>query len=261
MSKTILSQSVSNALTILEYLSDQKGGVPIRRLSEQLGIARSTLHRLLLALESKGFVCKDPQSGNYKLGTKILLLVSKFQEKMDIREEALPIMREARDQCNETITLLVIEGAERVCIESLEGLQPLRGVISVGERLPLHCGASGKVLLSSLTEREIDWIIAQRGLQRFTGKTITDPVKMKKELKMIRRQQYAVSHGERYPGVSSLSTPIRDATGKVIAAFTISGPNIRFNKTRLPELLGLARKSAKTISRKLGFGSFGETFA
>lgn len=261
MEKTTLSQSVSNAFTILEYLSDQQGGVPIRRLSEQLGIARSTTHRLLLALESKGFVCKDSQTGNYKLGTKILLLVSKLQEKMGIREEALPIMREARTQCGETITLLVIEGAERVCIESLEGLQPLRGVISVGARLPLHCGASGKLLLASLTEKEIDGIIGQQGLLRFTEKTITDLVKMKKELRMIRRQQYAVSHGERYAGVSSLATPIRDATGKVIAAFTISGPNIRFNRTHLPLLLDLAKKSAETISRRLGFDSFGKPFA
>lgn len=259
MSKTTVSQSVVNTFIILEYLSEMKGGVSIRRMSSDLRIPRNTVHRLLLASESKDYVCKDPESGSYKLGTKILLLASKLQEKMDIREEALPVMRETRNQCNETITLLVIEGMERVCIESLEGQQPLRGVISVGDRLPLHCGASGKLLLISLTDKEIDWMIAQTGLERFTERTITDPIKLKRELKLIRKRQYAVSHGERFSGVSSLATPVKDATGKVVAAFTISGPNIRFNRSRLPELVDLAQKSAANISRNLGFKSPGET--
>lgn len=149
---------------------------------------------------------------------------------------------------------------ERVCIESLEGQQPLRGVISVGDRLPLHCGASGKLLLAFLADEKADRIIAQKRLIKFTERTITDPIKLKRELRLIRGRQYAISRDERTYGVTSLATPLRDVTGKMIAALAISGPNIRFNRKRLPELVDLAKESADSISQKLGFGNSGRTF-
>ena len=127
-------------------------------------------------------------------------------------------------------------------------------LVPIGSSLPLWAGTSGRLLLACLPDDKREKLLAQLALQRFTEETITSVAALRRDLQRVRKQGYAVSYGERVGGAASISTPVRDGRGNVVAAFTISAPRERF-LSQEELLLHLAREGAARLSAQIGYTS------
>jgi len=246
-------QSIKRAIRILNSFALKKGELGVTELSERLNLHKSTVHRILVTLEDEGFMVKDQVSQKYRLGIKLFELGHIVKEQMEIRNYALPTMKELSQKTEESIDLNILSDGKRVSIEKIESPHDVRRIIQLGKSLPLYCGGSGKVLLAFLPDEEIENIIQKEKLIPFGANTITDPTKLKEHLKEIRQNGYAISFEERILGSASVAGPILNYKGKVVASLSVSGPVTRFTKKKIPVLVSLVKKRVKKISTLLGY--------
>lgn len=246
-------QSIKRAVQILNSFTFKKDELGVSELSERLNLHKSTVHRILVTLEDEGFVAKDQVSQKYRLGIKLFELGHIVKEQIEIRNYALPIMKELAQKTEESIDLNILSDGKRVSIEKIESPHDVRRIIQLGKSLPLYCGGSGKALLAFLPDEEIDKIIQKEKFIPFSPKTITDPIKLKEHLKEIRKNGYAISFEERILGSASVAAPILDYKGKVVASLSISGPTTRFTKKKVPILISLVKVATQKISASLGY--------
>jgi len=245
-------QSIKRAVQILNSFTLKEDELGVTELSERLNLHKSTIHRILVTLEDESLVIKNQITQKYRLGIKLFELGFLVQDQMEIRDYALPIMRELAQKTEESIDLNIISDGKRVSIEKIESSHDIRRIIQLGKNLPLYCGGSGKVLLAFLPDEEIDKIIQKEKLIPFGPNTITDPVKLKEHLIEIRKKGYAISYEERVLGSISIGAPIWNYQGEVVASLSISGPISRFTKKKIPMLISLVKEAAQKISASLG---------
>ncbi|MCG0238101.1 MAG: IclR family transcriptional regulator [Firmicutes bacterium] len=246
-------QAVERALDVLLLFAERPPGsgeeLPgfgVTQIAERLGLAKSTVHRILATLESRGFVRQDPVTGRYQLGLKALELAGAYLAQDDLGAVAYPEMVRLRDEVEETVSLYVRDGIERVRVQKAEGRQVVRRVANLGERLPLHRGASGKVLLAWLPPAQLDQI-----LHRIWQQTPFDVEALKQELAEVRERGWATSAEERAEGVASVAAPIRNRAGEVVAALAISGPVQRFDDAAIERYSRAVVAAAHTIGMRL----------
>ena len=196
---------------------------------------------------------QDAYTGKYKLGLTALHLAHAVLQQLDFRKEAKPSMERLADLTSETVNLSVLDGDEVVYIEKAEGSASLRMLSRIGHRAPVHCTGAGKVLLSEMALDEVRAILRRTGLPRFTPNTIVTFDQYLRELEFVRANGYALDKEECEEGASCVAAPIRDHTGKIVAALSISGPTVRFGQDRLPTLVNYVVDIADDISTKLGF--------
>lgn len=186
MSKTnknpqILS-SVSNALRILKSFSTFKPTLKVSELSESLGLAKSTISRLLSTLAHEGFVVKDKKTGAYRLGISVLTLGGIVTNELEIHNEASPVMHKLVSETGETAHLAVLDGLSTIYIHKEECNHPVRILTHLGRKNPAYCTSSGKVLLAYDEKKLVEEIIRQ-GLKKYTANSISEPEKLLEELR------------------------------------------------------------------------------
>jgi IclR family transcriptional regulator, KDG regulon repressor len=233
-------RSIERAIAILNCFGPESPELSFIEISERVGLAHSTTNRIIATLERNGCLARNEDNRKYYLGPKIAQLGALCYSHMDFRKIAHPYMVELRNRFNETISLYVVQGEYRVCIERVETMQALRRVINIGDRLTLTRGAPGRLLLAYLPPASRRTILSR------------DPWIPEESLDEVRRKGYAVSAGERESGVSSIAVPISNARGKVVAALNMSGPSLRFTASGMPEKIAAMVEYAKTISEALG---------
>lgn len=246
-------QSLDKAIDVLCSFSVNEPELGISEIAARLSMYKSTVHRILKTLEERGFVVQSLQNQKYRLGFKLFDLGYTVVSGLEVREVALPLMREVSANTRETVTLNIVDNYERVCIEKVESTEAVRNFVQIGGRNPLWLAGSGKLLLAYLPEEETERIIRGRNLGvTVQGKHITER-ELREELVLIRERGYAVSHSERNIGSASVSAPIRNHEGICIAGISISGPESRFTEDRLPMLIEQVTVTAKNISNRLGW--------
>ncbi len=246
-------QSVERAIAVLKALGDAASDLGVTDLSQRLGLPKSTVHRLLTALEQGGLVEQDPETEKYRLGVKLVRLAGRVLMRMDLQQMAQPHLRTLAEACEETVNLSILTGDDKVInIASFPSPHMVRNVGWIGREMLPHSVSSGKALLAYLPEQGVERILAA-GLERFTGKTITDPVCLKEELAQIRQRGYAVAREELEEGLSAVAAPIMNYEGHVIAVISVSGPSFRLTEERLTELGEMSLQAAEAISRQLGY--------
>lgn len=239
------ARSVERALSILDVFLKEKRPLSIADLHRSLDLPKPTVFRLVRGLESFGYlVRKDNDSNKYWLGSKILQLSSIINEKSDLSSLAMPILKKLRDETRETAHLNIIEKDERVCVYCLHGTKEIRYVVNIGDRSPLHLGASAKLMLAYMTDDFINQYIKRN--------QITDSQKLWDQLLKVRKQGYCITVGERSIDGIGVSAPVRDASGKVIAAIAVSAPAARLSREAVERYTLLAVKSAGELSSQLG---------
>jgi DNA-binding IclR family transcriptional regulator len=249
-----LVQSVDRAITILETLAKDKDGCRVTELASATGLHKSTVHRLLSTLMSRGYVEKCLGSENYKLGIRILLLGSSILDRMDLRNIAKPYIQELSNRTKEVVHLSILDDGEAVYIDKVESSDhSIRMYSQIGKRGPLHCTAVGKVLLADLRDSEVERIIGQKGMRKYTKSSIDNLNQLKEELSLIRERGYAFDEMEHEEGIRCVAAPIYDQSGKVIAAVSLSGPIIHVTHYRMPELTEQVLETAEEISYQLGY--------
>jgi len=168
---------------------------------------------------------------------------------------ARPIMEQVRNATTETVQLAVLDGGEALYVGKVDGEHILRLDSSVGLRLTAHATGVGKVLLSELPEPELDAWLKGRTLDRFTPTTITDPRKLRDELKSVRDRGYATDREERTLGAACVAVAIRNHLGKCVAAMSVSAPAVRFGAAQRKMALAHLRDASTRLSTALGHSS------
>ncbi len=246
--------SVEKALTILTAFKAEHPEWGVRELATHLGLSPATVQRILQTLKSYGFVDQDPVSRQYRLGTVYYAFLHTLQSTYPITRAALPFMRQLVSRTQETVHINVIDGNERVCIDTVESVQVLKASMPIGSRSPLYAGASSKCLLAFSTAEFIRDYLDSTALIPVTGATITRRLELEAELELIRKNGYAASCGERDPGLGSISAPILNHRGVLLGAISLAIPEIRYrNDERRGRCLGELTRIALECSRAMGY--------
>lgn len=247
-------RSLQKALKILETMANlENQKVGITELSRYLNLPKSSIYEILSTFKRFRFVEQDEENKKYRLGLRLLELGNIVQSQLDIRKIAFPYLRKLNRETNETAYLVVLAEKRIVYVDCVESTARLRVHPLFGERVPLHCTSLGKAIMAFLPEDEIDRIIEEDGLVRFTPNTITDPHLLKKELKLIRERGYAIDNMEHEEGIRCVGAPIRNCRGEVFAAISLSGPSQRLSFERIRKMAPLVMQAAKEISVKMGY--------
>ena len=221
-------------------------------ISKVTGITLSTVSRLLSTMQQRGVVERAGGHGRYHLGYRTYFWGLLSRERNNLATMARPVMEELRDRCGEEVSLYIVTDNSRTCLERVPSKHAIAMTGRIGGLLPLHAGASGKVLLAFMDGEKRRQIIASSGLQRYTPNTLTDPAQLDAELQKIREEGFAFSREERELGAYSVVAPIREAGGRAVASLTIAGPLYRLDDGRLGEHVSNVKWAAGVISRKIG---------
>ena len=247
------NRTISRSAAILQALKADPSprGVRLTEVSQRCGLEKSTTHRLLAALAAEGLVERDVETERYRLGLGLLELGMAVHQRLDIRVEALPILRSLADRAEETIHLGVARGPHVVYVEKVESPHAFQMRSRVGERMPLYCTGIGKAILAYAGEDELATVLTN-GLEPRTSHTITDPAELRIELQRIRVRGYSTDMEENEESVRCVAAPVFDHRLSVVGAISIAGPVFRFPEQRIAELAAHVVGAAQEISKRLG---------
>lgn len=247
-----LLSSVKNTLKILRSFSMDQPQRGVRELAEDLGIGKSSVQRILVTLASEGFVKKNKETNKYELGVSVLQLSSIVLGHLDLHNEALPIIKKLVEKCKETSHLAVLDDLQVIYLCKVEGTEPVKMTTYSGLHNPAYSTSSGKLLLAYSDPSQIELVLS-RGLKKHTPDTITDPDKFRKELAEIYERGYSISNGELRQGVTSVSAPVKNYTGQVVAAINFVGPSHRLSTQRIKLFATELIRAGNIISERLGY--------
>jgi IclR family KDG regulon transcriptional repressor len=247
--------AVSRALDILELFLDGDGTLSAPEITRRLHLPRTTVHELVTTLAARSYLASVPgQPGRYRLGVRTYQLGSRYAEQLDIAAEGHQVARSVAETCGETVHVAVLEDVDVIYIAKVDSTHAVRMVSAAGRRLPAHCTAVGKMLLASLPPEELDVRLPESDgqLRAMTPNSITAPDQLRRHLAEIRESGVASEQRESNSDVSCVAAPVRDRTGRVVAALSISVPMVRWSEGRQAELADLAVKGADQLSERLG---------
>jgi IclR family KDG regulon transcriptional repressor len=245
--------TLERAFTLLDCFTAEHPELGVREAARMVNLSSSATGRLLSAMKELGVLRQNPVSRTYALGGRVLAWAGVYMATLDVRDRALPVMDELHRVTRETISLYVLEGDERVCVERMESTENVRIVQRVGRRLPLYAGSAGKVFLAFLPPWRRDEILARVPMEPLTPSTIVDHDSMLDELKRIRQTGYAISFGEWITEASGVAAPVFNQKGEIIAALTISGPTQRFTEEKVMRYASEVTRVANQISQEMGY--------
>ncbi|HEC92371.1 MAG TPA: IclR family transcriptional regulator [Candidatus Atribacteria bacterium] len=244
-------KSIDKALDLLEFLSVNEQEIGITEISKKLHMGLSTVHRILTTLKSRGYVIQNQQTTKYRLGIKLFELGCAVQSTKRLLEIAKPYLRQLSQITNETANLAILEGKEVIYLDTIESPEILRTEIMAGTRTPAHCTALGKVLLASISDEEFNSLYKNdEPLTSLTSNSITSLEELKKHLKEVKEQGYALDREEYKIGVNCIAVPIFGRNG-AIAAISITGPASRFTIGEMKNVKDKLMAISKEISNQL----------
>ena len=232
-------QVIARAAEILRLVAEAPDGLSLSELAVKVKLARSTVHRIVGALDAEGFVRQAP-SGKVRLGPGLIGLA--VMNRRDLRHEAARYLESLSRELHETVDLAVVDGGEVLFIDQYTSRRQLRIVSEIGARFPLYCTANGKALLAEQTAAEVTRLVPAI-LPRLTEHTLSTRDQLLEQLAQARAEGVAYDRQEHTLGISSVGAAIRDAVGNT-AAFTVVVPTARFkgNEDRIAEAVRKTRK-------------------
>ncbi|WP_406456967.1 IclR family transcriptional regulator [Streptomyces sp. NBC_00876] len=248
-----LVPAVTRALDVLELFLQGDGTLSAPEVTRRLQLPRTTVHELLTTLAARSYLVTLPdQPGRYRLGVRTYQLGSRYAEQLDLAAEGRQVARQVAETCGETVHVAILEEADVIYIAKVDSTHAVRMVSAAGRKLPAHCTSVGKMLLASLPARELDARLEGLELTGMTPHSITGEGELRAVLASARERGVAVEHRESNPDVSCVAAPVRDRSGHVVAALSISVPMIRWSEEREEELASLAVEGADALSGRLG---------
>lgn len=245
-------RSVDRAIDVLLAFTAEYPELTLGDISERVSLSKPTTFRLLSSLRRRGFVIQEGPSGKYSLGFGVLKLAVIRRSQTKVWEKAAPHMRRARDAIDETILLCVRVDDERYILDQVESTRPIRRIAQIGERVPLYAGAASKVLLSSMSDAEIEEYLARTRLRMLGPDTITEPDGIMAQVREIRRLGYAVGRNERNIGGNGIAVPVLDFAGDTVAAVQTTVPSERWDDALLARCVAVLTRCATDLSAELG---------
>lgn len=241
-------QSVDNALNVLEALCEEEDEVRISRLSEKLGMNKTSVFRLLATFESRGYVERGDASGKYRLGLSAYEMGQKFLQRMGVLRKARPVMERLVRECDEAVYLGIRRDKDILFLDAVDTPQQVKIVSLVGRRYPLTSTAAGQIYLAA-------------AVCGHNGRGESDPKEMELRnacppgaLAEIQRRGAATDSGSLGDGISSIAVPIFESSGKLAGSLCMIYPDFRMNpELNEREFLPSLKEAGKIISSKLGY--------
>ncbi len=247
-SKPSIISSAQKALEILEIIADAQSSMTINDVVLICNMSRPNVYRYLTTLQNKGYVSQKAD-GSYYLGPKLLYLARQYLGQYDWLQAAQEIMKELSQISNETVHMGILDKNEVVYMARVDSPQSIRMFSEIGSRNPVYCTAMGKALLAFMDRNAQENILNQIDLLPRTENTITDLGQLRDELRLIKKNGYAIDNIENETGVRCIGTVINDAYGQIVGALSISGPAFRLSIETLKNLADPLLNSARKISQ------------
>ncbi|VXC17770.1 IclR family transcriptional regulator [Arthrobacter sp. 8AJ] len=208
---------------ILDAFSLVRPELSLAEIRSSTGVPHSTVQRLVANMVQEGIL--DRHGDRYRVGVRMAHWAAPATQGLDFLELLTPVLRRLRDDLGETACIFRESQGKRVCIALAETRRMLRRAVSVGEIMPLHVGAAGRVLLA--WNPEVADEVYRSGLASLTDQTITDAASLEESVAKVRADGFAITTGERVSGASGISAPIFGPQGELFGALTVMGPALR----------------------------------
>jgi DNA-binding IclR family transcriptional regulator len=240
------------AFSLLEVIARAERPLSLAQVAEGARLPKPTVHRIMGLLSAHGLVAREPDGRRYAVGPRLAAFGTGVLLNSNHRASRHAILQSLVEEIGETCNFTMLDGPNVLYIDRVETLAPLRLNLQTGSRVPLHCTASGKLLLAMLPKPRREHLLSEMPLPRYTEKTLTDRKKLERELGRIRTQRFSTDDEEFHAGVVCVAVPVRNAAGRTYAALAVHAPISRMPLARalehLPVLQRAARDMAKTIS-------------
>ncbi|OKL35616.1 IclR family transcriptional regulator [Domibacillus mangrovi] len=244
-------QAVDRALKLLTLIADSNTPVLAADLAVKANLNRTTVWRLLATLEGQDFIERDPFTKGYQLGYASTKLISGMDQYNPLIRRARRAMEQLLEKVHESVLLSVPKTFGVLTIDQINpSNQSIRVADYINSTMPLHGTSNGKLLLSYLSQNELD-ILLDRKLEQFTLHTITDREKLYEEIELIRKQGFATNFLESDENENGISAPILDKQGNLVSFLSVSGPSFRFSKEKVLSWAPTVIASAKEITHNL----------
>jgi len=249
------TKSLDRALTVLLEIAGRGGrGMTLSECAAVLGYSKATTHRILQTLTRREFLRLDEERGTFTLGVSNLRLGIEFLESIDLRREALPMLRTLAEATGETAHLGRLSGTSVVYIEKVESSHAVRMYSRVGDTMPAYSTGIGKAVLAFLDDAEIERHLP-RTLEQRAVNTLTEHAALREELSRTRERGFSLDDIENEDGIRCTGAPVFDHTGRVQAGISVAGPATRMTLDRLHDLGPQVRAQADLVSSRLGYGT------
>ncbi|UIJ91617.1 IclR family transcriptional regulator [Sinorhizobium meliloti] len=245
------AKSLRKMSLVLDCFTRLQPSLTVAEISEATKLPKATVHRIVTSLREVGMLDQDGRRQSYRLGLKMFYYGSSVLASLDTPRRAHPHIAKLQLVTGEVIHFHIFDGSQMVCVEREEmGASRLTTLTTI-EAAPTYCTSVGKAFLAFQEENLVRRIAAEEGLKSYTPNTITDLDKLLEELALIRNSGFAIDDEENQVGLRCIGAPIRDATGRVFAAVSVSGPAERMPDARLSGLAPLVIQTANDISEAL----------
>ena len=241
------TQAIDRAAVLLSLVIEAGEPLGVSDLALHAELPKSTVSRLMAALERNGLVSQDGERGSFRPGPR-LLRFARLGADQDLVELAERPMRLLAEATGETITLGTVSADGIEHLAQVESSHFIGATQWIGRHVPLHCSASGKVLVAFGAAT----LPADAPLEALTSRTIAEPARLAAELEAVRAAGAATAVDELELGLTAIAAPVLDASGRAVAALSVSGPTMRLSPRRVEELRPIVIKQARALSERLG---------
>lgn len=244
--------SLSNAIDLLKTFNEKDYELGISELSKRLGVAKSTVHRMASTLVMGGMLEKNPTNDKYRLGLALFGLGSLVRRRLNVSNDARPILMDLRARLNETVLLAVLDGLDMLYLFHFECTHAVRMRSDIGVRKQALCTGEGQVMIAFQCAKDVEAALAA-GLESRTSYTITDVDRMREKLQLIRQQGYVVEDQESEVGMRCIAAPIFNSEGIVVASAGLAGPIHRMGDDEIKAYIPHVVEAARAVSARLGY--------
>lgn len=246
-------QSVERALKILDLFDERERELTITEISKRMNLHKSTVHSLLKTLQVHHYISQNEENGKYLLGLKLFERGSMVVSHLDLRSVARKHLEWLSAITNLTIHLVILDGQEGVYVDKVEGSGVTVVYSRIGRRVPIHTSAVGKSLVATKTDSELDLLLDGYIYTRPTEKSIGSKEEFLAVIEQARIAGYSMDNEENEPGIVCLAVPIKDYSGKVIAAVSVSMPASKINEETREYYVRILKECSSKISQELGY--------
>jgi IclR family transcriptional regulator, pca regulon regulatory protein len=247
-------RSLELGLNVLEVFGDESAEtLNLSEIARRIGVSRSSAFRLVHTLQRLGYLDREPEGKEYRLGSRVMALGYAFLASKDVAELARPVLARLRAETRCSTHLGILEGHEVIYIARYAAHQPVSATIAVGARLPAHATTMGRIILAYKPAAYVREHFGARRLATFTERTPSTVEDLAKVLAADRRRGYVLSHSNFEVGIASIAAPVFDASGDAIAAINVSAPENAIERTAFDRSVRDAVcAAARKISALLG---------
>jgi IclR family transcriptional regulator, KDG regulon repressor len=246
-------QSLTRAFDIVGLLAQEQQGFSLSVIAEQLDLPTSTVYRLLSALKERGYVEQTKKSGVYRLGLTFVEISSLYLNRLELKTEAEPVLRELSMLTGQTAFLAIRDEWQIVYMEKMEQFSSLRKYSIIGQRKPVYATSLGKALLLGLEDAEIEAILRDVKFEKFGPKTHSDLPRLLFDIQSSRERGWALDDEEAEEDVRCVAAPIYDYRSRPIAAVSVSWAISAFPDMEIGKTASHVMHAALEISRHMGY--------